>query len=268
MVDTSIFSSILEHYQGLLSVYTAVGIMAVVFIGKRLLLLIPAIRQTQALNKKACEERNTRSFYPRVQKRVRVWGLLTDVVIFALVLPFCLTLEAQPWWRMLLDIFAILMVYDFFYYLTHRFLFHDGPLGGPLIWVHAVHHQQRNPCRADSSYLHPLEPVLGLALYAATIAVLAALMGRFHVATIVITWVAFSEINLHNHDLMEEDRFPFKYLKYMSFMHHVHHARFTAGNFATISLFYDWLFGTYDTGNGYKKKVVVAGVDSPSREAR
>ena len=38
MVDTSIFSSILEHYQGLLSVYTAVGIMAVVFIGKRLLL--------------------------------------------------------------------------------------------------------------------------------------------------------------------------------------------------------------------------------------
>ncbi len=74
--------------------------------------------------------------------------------------------------------------------------------------------------------------------------------------------------NRRNHDLMEEDRFPFKYLKYMSFMHHVHHARFTAGNFATISLFYDWLFGTYDTGNGYKKKVVVAGVDSPSREAR
>jgi hypothetical protein len=60
MVDTSIFSSILEHYQGLLSVYTAVGIMAVVFIGKRLLLLIPAIRQTQALNKKACEERTRR----------------------------------------------------------------------------------------------------------------------------------------------------------------------------------------------------------------
>jgi sterol desaturase/sphingolipid hydroxylase (fatty acid hydroxylase superfamily) len=253
-MDSSLFSSILEHYQWLLSLYAAVGIMAVTVIGKRVLLLIPAIRQTQALNKQAAEERITRSFYPPVQKKVRVWGLLTDVVIFALVLPFCLTLEAQPWWKFLLDVFVILMVYDFFYYLTHRFLFHDGPLGGPLIWVHAVHHQQRNPCRMDSSYLHPLEPVMGLALYAGTIAALAAVMGPFHVATIVITWVAFSEINLHNHDLMEVDRSPYKYLKYMSFMHHVHHARFTAGNFATISLFYDWLFGTYDTGAGYKKK--------------
>ena len=50
---------------------------------------------------------------------------------------------------------------------------------------------------------------------------------------------------------MEVDRFPFKYLKYMSDMHHVHHARFVGGNFATISLFYDWLFRTYDTGDGW-----------------
>lgn len=253
-MDETILSAIREHYQWLLSLYAAVGIMALTFIGKRVLLLIPAIKQTRALNKRAAEERNTRSFYPRVQKRVRVWGLLTDLAIFVLVLPFCLTLEAQPWWKIVLDVFVILMVYDFFYYLTHRFLFHDGPLGGLLIWVHAVHHQQRNPCRMDSSYLHPLEPVLGLALYAVSIAVLAAFMGSFHVATIVITWIAFSEINLHNHDLMEVDRFPYRYVKYMSFMHHVHHARFTAGNFATISLFYDWLFGTYDTGKGYKNK--------------
>ena len=30
------------------------------------------------------------------------------------------------WWKLLLDCFVILMVYDFFYYLVHRFLFHDG----------------------------------------------------------------------------------------------------------------------------------------------
>lgn len=71
-------------------------------------------------------------------------------------------------------------------------------------------------------------------------------MGRFHVATIVITWVAFSEINQHNHDLWTADRFPFKYLKTMSVMHHNHHASFTGGNFATISLLYDWIFGTLD----------------------
>jgi len=254
-MDTSILSPILEHYHGLLSLYTAVGIAAVTVVGKQLLLLIPAIREAQTLNKEAAAQKMAREYYAANQKRNRSWGLLYWAMIFGLILPFCLTLEPQPWWRVLRDIFVILMVYDFFYYLVHRFLFHDGGfLGGPLIWVHAVHHQQHNPCRRDSSYIHPLEVALGLGLYAATIFVLSRFLGNFHVATIVITWVAFSEINLHNHDLWKADRFPFRYLNYMSRMHHNHHARFTGGNYATISLLYDWLFGTYDTGQGYKKK--------------
>ena len=155
---------------------------------------------------------------------------------------------------MVLDIFIILMFYDFFYYLTHRFLFHNGGfLGGPLMWVHAVHHQQKNPCRQDSSYIHPLEVAIGLGLFAGSILVLSLILGEFHVVTIILSWTLFSEINLHNHDLWEEQRFPWKYLSYMSKMHHNHHARFTGGNFATISLLYDWMFGTYDRGNGYKK---------------
>ena len=254
-MDTSILSPILEHYHGLLSLYTAVGIAAVTVIGKQVQLLIPAIREAQALNKEAAAQKMAREFYAANQKRNRSWGLFYWAVIFGLILPFCLSLEPQPWWRVLRDIFVILMVYDFFYYLVHRFLFHDGGfLGGPLIWVHAVHHQQHNPCRRDSSYIHPLEVALGLGLYAATIFVLSRFLGNFHVATIVITWVTFSEINLHNHDLWKADRFPFRYLNYMSKMHHNHHARFTGGNYATISLLYDWLFGTYDTGQGYKKK--------------
>jgi sterol desaturase/sphingolipid hydroxylase (fatty acid hydroxylase superfamily) len=68
-----------------------------------------------------------------------------------------------------------------------------------------------------------------------------------------MTWVAFSEINNHNHDLWEEERFPYKYLSFTSKMHHNHHARFTGGNFATISPLYDWLFGSLDTGNGWGK---------------
>ena len=40
----------------------------------------------------------------------------------------------------------------------------------------------------------------------------------------------------------------------MSKMHHHHHAKFTGGNFATISLLYDWMFGTLDNGAGYKAK--------------
>ena len=189
-----------------------------------------------------------------IQKRSRFWGLLVQAFVFFAIIPFVVISEPHTWWKVLLDVFIILMFYDFFYYLVHRFLFHDGGFGpGPLIWVHAVHHQQKNPCRHDSSYLHPIETSAGILLYGASIGVLGWLMGGFSLATIIITSIVYSQINLHNHDLMEEDRFPFKYLKYMSFMHHVHHAKFTAGNYATISLFYDWLFGTYDIGNGWGK---------------
>ena len=61
-------------------------------------------------------------------------------VIFILVLPFCLTIQPQPWWKIPLDIFVILMFYDFVYYLSHRFLFHNGGFAdGPLMWMHAIH---------------------------------------------------------------------------------------------------------------------------------
>lgn len=253
-MGTSLFSSLLEHYEWQLSLYAFIGIMAVTFIGKWLLLRVPTIKEAQIANKEAAEKKMARGYYAANQKKNRAWGILDQVLIFAFVLPFCLTLESQPWWEIAVDIVVILMFYDFFYYLTHRFLFHDnGFFGGPLIWVHAVHHQQTNPCRMDSSYIHPLEVAMGLALYAGSIFLLSRFMGSFHVVTIVITWVAFSEINLHNHDLWKTDKSPYKYLSYMSKMHHVHHAKFTGGNFATISLLYDWLFGTYDTGAGYKK---------------
>jgi sterol desaturase/sphingolipid hydroxylase (fatty acid hydroxylase superfamily) len=252
-MDTSIFVSSLERGEWLLSFCVLVGAFATFFIGGKLLLLIPALRQTQQLNQEAARERKGRSYYAPIQKRSKFWGLLTQIAVFTLVIPFSVTLAPRPWWEVMLDIFIILMVYDFLYYLVHRFLFHDGPLGAPLKWVHAVHHQMKNPCRLDSNYLNPIETCLGIALYASTIGILAMFMGAFHVVTIVVTFVAFSGINQHNHDLMEVDRFPFRYLKYMSDMHHVHHARFIGGNFATISLFYDWLFGTYDTGNGWGK---------------
>ncbi len=110
------------------------------------------------------------------------------------------------------------------------------------------------PCRLDSSYLHIIEPIIGAGLFGATIGLLGWLMHDFNVFTILAASIAFAEVNLHNHDRMETDRFPYKYLKYASDMHHVHHKRFDSGNFATITLFYDWLFGTYDTGLGWGKK--------------
>jgi sterol desaturase/sphingolipid hydroxylase (fatty acid hydroxylase superfamily) len=255
-MSSSFVAWLTEHYHGLLSLGAFAGIFAVNFVGKQLLLLVPVFREADALNQASFNEKMKRPGYAANQQWNRKWGLIFYAVVFGLILPFTLTIEAQPWWKMVADIVIILMFYDFFYYLTHRFLFHDSRfLGGPLMWVHAVHHRQHNPCRADSSFIHPLEVAMGLGLYVASIFVLSLFLGRFHLATIIITWVAFSQINQHNHDLWRVDRFPFRYLAYMSKMHHNHHGKFTGGNFATISLLYDWMFGTMDYGKGFGRHV-------------
>lgn len=252
-MNSPILAWLAEHYDWRLSLLTGAAIFATTFVFNQLLRLIPAFNAAHRLNQTTFRAKMERPLYAANQKWNRKWAGAYLVVIFGLVMPFCLTLEAQPWWLMPRDIVVILLVYDFFYYLMHRFVFHhNGVTGGPLVWMHALHHQQHNPCRQDSSYIHPLEVALGLGLYVATIFVLSRFMGEFHAVTIVITWVAFSEINLHNHNLWEADRFPFRYLNYAAKMHHNHHAKFTGGNFATITLFYDWLFGTLDHGKGHK----------------
>jgi sterol desaturase/sphingolipid hydroxylase (fatty acid hydroxylase superfamily) len=242
----TLFESLADEYQWRLSLYAIAGILAVTLIGRLLLSLVPTFKEAQQLNETTFKAKMLRPDYAANQRWNLRWSAVPLLTICGLILPFCVTSKAQPVWSMLLDVVVILMFYDFLYYFVHRFLFH-GPL---LIRVHAIHHRQHNPCRKDSSYIHPLEVAIGLGLYACSILILSRFMGRFHVATIILTWIAFTEINLHNHDLWNEERFPFKYLNYMSKMHHNHHVRFTGGNFATISLIYDWMFGTLDNGEG------------------
>jgi sterol desaturase/sphingolipid hydroxylase (fatty acid hydroxylase superfamily) len=253
-MDAPFWAALAEDYQWKLSLIALVSIFAGGFLFKLIAkALVPTFREASQLNRDTYRQKMEKPNYAANQAWNRRWSPLFLLVIFGAILPFCLTTDAQPWWRVLLDMFIILMFYDFFYYLVHRFLFHDGGfLGGPLMWVHAVHHRQHNPCRGDSSYIHPIEVAMGLGLYAVSIFVLSRFMGPFHVVTIIVTWIAFSEINLHNHDLWKTDRFPFKYLNTMSVMHHHHHAMFTGGNFATITLLYDWMFGTLDHGEGGK----------------
>jgi sterol desaturase/sphingolipid hydroxylase (fatty acid hydroxylase superfamily) len=252
-MGTALLQSLLAHYNWLLSLYAGLGIIAVTLAG-RLFRLVPAIGASHKLNADTLARKMERPAYAENQRWNRKWAGLYLVVIFGMTLPFCLSATLQPWWKVLNDIVIVLMVYDFLYYLMHRFLFHDSAfLGGPLKWMHAVHHRQHNPCRMDSSYIHPLEVALGLGLFTVTIFGLSFLLGNFSVVTLVVCWVAFSQINLHNHTLWQADRFPFRYMSYLSRMHHNHHARFTGGNFATISLLYDWMFGTLDDGKGWKR---------------
>ena len=251
-MHSPILAWLLANYHWQLSLITGVSIAAATFLLNQALRLIPAFKAAHDLNHGTFKKKMEKPVYAKNQAWNRKWALLFLAVIFGVVLPFCLTVGAQPWWRLPRDIVVILMAYDFVYYVTHRFVFHhNGVTGGPLVWMHALHHQQHNPCRADSSYIHPLEVAIGLGLYVATIFVLSRFMGGFQPVTVVLTWLAFTEINLHNHDLWEADRFPYRYLNYAAKMHHHHHARFTGGNFATITLLYDWMFGTLDQGKGY-----------------
>jgi len=266
-MDSQLLQSIAEHYQFKLSMITLAGILAMMFVGKGISMLVPAMKAAAKLNSDTLAEKMQKPNYAANQKWNRKWGLGFQIFIFVVLMPFCVSLKAQPWWKFITDTVIILMVYDFFYYLTHRFVFHDsGFMGGPLKWMHAIHHRQHNPCRWDSSYIHPLEVAIGLGLYVAVIFVLAQFMGTFHVATVIITWTAFTQINLHNHDLWEEKRFPWKYVNYAAVMHHNHHARFTGGNFATITLLFDWMFGTLDDGQGWGPHKVKPKAVKPSAE--
>lgn len=260
-MDNAFLQSLWSQYHIGLSLLTFVGIIAAtVGFNMGLAAVSKVYRAAVATNRQVFEEKMQRPSYAENQAWNRKWAIVDQIIIFFGIVPFCVTLDMPPLWRFGVDIVVILMVYDFFYYLTHRFVFHDTQLFGkrivgPLKWMHAYHHRQHNPCRKDSSYIHPLEVFLGLGLYVATIFVLSRFMGSFHVVTIILTWVAFSEINQHNHDRWTEDRFPFKYFNYASVLHHYHHARFTGGNFATISPLYDWMFGTLDEGKGYPAEV-------------
>ena len=249
-MDKSFFSTLAAEYHWGLSLIMALCVMVIPKISSMALTRFSGFKEIHDLNHEVVERNSNRPIWVKNQAMNRKWGAFFVAVIYICIIPFVITDAPQAWWTYFTDIFIILMVYDFFYYLTHRFLFHDG---GPLVWMHAIHHQQKNPCRQDSSYIHPLEVAMGLGLYVGTVIGLSFIMGDFHIVTLVLTWIAFSEINLHNHDRQETDRFPFKYLKYASHMHHVHHSRFISGNFATISLLYDWMFGTLDNGDGWGK---------------
>lgn len=255
-MNAAFIDSILQTYAIHLSLLAFVLIALVSKLGGAVARLVPGFRAAHALNSQTARERLAKPSYAENMRWNRKWSMIHMAVIFGIILPFCLTLETGPWWMIPVQIVTILMVYDFFYYWTHRMLFHDTPgRVGPLKWMHAVHHRQLNPCRIDSGYLNPLESAIGMGLYVAAIAALTLVFGRFHVGTILVTWMAFMEINLHNHDLWDRKRFAGGYIATMAEMHHHHHSRFTGGNFATITLLYDWMFGTLDYGKGPGVKV-------------
>jgi sterol desaturase/sphingolipid hydroxylase (fatty acid hydroxylase superfamily) len=242
-MDNNWLSYIWQHYNIVGSLLALAAIVAITVIGKRLLFRVPALANMRALNKEKDKPKWAQEKYPPIVRATQKTGLYCNLTFFLVLLPFCITLESQSVWTVLLHIFVILMFYDFFYYLAHRFWFHGQ---GPMRKIHAVHHQARNPTYLDAHYVHPLETFVGLGMFIASIVLLAAIMGPFHIATVVIAFVIFTNINQINHVFLDLPYFPYKSMNWVVAKHHVHHENMHKGNYATITLFYDKLFGTLD----------------------
>lgn len=232
-----------EHYNILESLLALAIIAALTVLGKRVAFSVPALGSMRDMNREKDKPKWKQEKYPPVVRATQRVGLICNATFFLVLAPFCVTLSPQPIWTILLHVFVILMVYDFTYYLSHRFWFHGQ---GAMRKIHAVHHQARNPTYLDAHYVHPFETFVGLALYMGTIVLLAAVIGPFHVATMVLTYLIFTLINQINHTYVDLPYFPFKTLNWIVHKHHVHHQNMHMGNYATITLLYDKLFGTLD----------------------
>lgn len=109
-----------------------------------------------------------------------------------------------------------------------------------------MHHQARHPTYIDAQYVHPLETFIGMALFVGAVVALAPVLGRFHVATLAASFFLFSQLNVLNHTKVELPAMPYRVLTWISAKHATHHQGMRKGNYATITLAYDWLFGTLE----------------------
>lgn len=220
-----------------------VSVVALTKMAKYLAFRIPALQRERQKNRDLDAQKLALPKYKPLIKVGHRVGLYSNLAYFFLYAPLFVTFTPQPWWRAPADIFLMFMIYDFFYYLMHRFLFHGQ---GYFRRVHAVHHQARNPTYIDSHYVHPLETFMGLNLFLLMTPALALLMGDLHVITVATCYVVYVQINQINHCKVELPYFPFRALTWITDKHAVHHENMHKGNYATITLFYDKMFGTLD----------------------
>jgi sterol desaturase/sphingolipid hydroxylase (fatty acid hydroxylase superfamily) len=233
----------LAYYNWQASLAVALSVIVIIQLGHFLIFRVPALAKMREMNRIEDQKRLAQPKYPALIKKGRIAGFTSMGIFFVAILPFAASFEARSVWKILLEIFVILMVYDFFYYMAHRFLMHGK---GPLTRIHGIHHQARDPSWIDAHYVHPIEICVGLWLFFGTVAGYALIAGPAHVVSLTVCFVAFHEINQLNHTYFKLDYFPFKTINWIVEKHHIHHRDMRHGNYATISMFYDYVFGTLD----------------------
>ncbi len=213
-------------------------------IGNKLVFKVPELVDMREQNKVADRPKMARKRYRDWVKINTKVGMYTSLGFTFLVIPWFITMEGVSLGIGVLQVLAILLVFDFMYYLTHRFLFH----GKPLRKVHALHHQARTPTYIDSMFVHPLETFIGLNLFHWALPIVSWTLGApINWAVAATATILFTQLNTVNHAWTNlPRRFPFKTIDYITGVHAAHHIDMNHGNFATLTMMFDWLLGTYE----------------------
>jgi sterol desaturase/sphingolipid hydroxylase (fatty acid hydroxylase superfamily) len=156
--------------------------------------------------------------------------------------PFIFHEAATSGGRVVWEGAAILLLYDFLYYLVHRYPFHEWRM---LRRVHAVHHVVRNPSAIDSLYLHPVETFLGLALLWACAGGLSLVTGPVSVYSFAWAFLVYSTLNVVVHSGLELRVFPLNLITRLATRHDTHHVNMKGKNFASVTPIWDRVFGTH-----------------------
>lgn len=147
-----------------------------------------------------------------------------------------------PIWAILVQVLAIVLLDDAFFYAGHRLLHENKFLFRK---IHAIHHRVRSPQALDYFYVHPVEWMIG------GIGIPIAIMALYFVFGMVSFYAVFIFgvfKTIHELDIHSGIRSYFSELKYLRWIgsaehHGAHHSKFN-GNYASSFKFWDKLLGT------------------------
>lgn len=212
---------------------------------KKIVFSVPAFAEMREQNLAADKPKLARDAFREACKVNGQWGLYANLVFYVTILPFSVSFASRPLWQHALEVVAILAIFDLMYYWTHRSLFH----GQALRKIHALHHQARKPTHVDALYVHPLETVIGLGLFLMSIPIVALIEGQpLNVFSAAFATLIFTQLNTLNHawTKLPETNWAYRTVDYITGVHHAHHVDMNHGNYATLTMFYDKLFGTFE----------------------
>ncbi len=166
-------------------------------------------------------------------------GIIPVSIFYAyVILGFSRVLVEGPvsWLTIIWQVVFVLTVYDLGYYWMHRYA-HTQKW---MMKIHAVHHKARYPSARDSLWIHHYENVAGVSLLLVTLT----LLGPIHVYSFALMFWIYTASNIIIHSGVAFPRYPLRLFNGLAEQHYGHHMVNMNRNFATITKFWDRVFGT------------------------